>query len=143
MIVLDTDHISELQYPNSARGARLFDRMSSVANEQIAATIVTVEEQMRGWLATINKHRAGISQVDAYSRYLETVHFFRPWLILPFDKIAAAEFQSLRSQDIRIGTMDLKIAAIVLTRGGKLLSANRRDFRQVPNRLVEDWLAAE
>ena len=37
--------------------------------------------------------------------------------------------------------MDLKIAAIVLARQATFLSANLRDFRQVPNLYVEDWLS--
>ncbi len=43
-------------------------------------------------------------------------------------------------QRIRIGTTDLKIAAIALTHQGTLLSSNRRDFDQVPGLRVEDWL---
>jgi predicted nucleic acid-binding protein len=39
--------------------------------------------------------------------------------------------------------MDLKIAAIDLSRGGKLLSANLRDFRLVPDLSVENWLTDE
>jgi len=35
--------------------------------------------------------------------------------------------------------MDLKIAAIVLVHGAKLLSRNLKDFRQIPNLDVEDW----
>ena len=36
--------------------------------------------------------------------------------------------------------MDLKIAATALVHGALLLSANLRDFRQVPGLMVEDWL---
>ena len=140
MIVLDTDHLSELQYPNSVRGARLSGRLSAVPQDQIATTIVTFEEQMRGWLASINKQPAGISQVEAYDRLGEVVQFYLGWLILPFDQLAAEEFHRLKSRKVRISTMDLKIAAIVLTHQGTLLSANLRDFRQVPGLSVEDWL---
>jgi tRNA(fMet)-specific endonuclease VapC len=143
MIVLDTDHVTELQYPNSARGAHLLDRIRAVKDDSVATTIISIEEQTRGWLASINKQQAGVNQVEAYTSYLEVVLFFRTWLILPFDTAAAAEFHKLRSQSIRIGTMDLKIAAIVLSRGGTLRSANLRDFRQVPNLVVEDWLTHE
>jgi tRNA(fMet)-specific endonuclease VapC len=38
-----------------------------------------------------------------------------------------------------VGTMDLKIAAIVLSRDATLLSANLADFRQVPRLRVQDW----
>ena len=142
MIVLDTDHFSELQYPNSVRGARLSARLGAVPPDQIATSIVTLEEQMRGWLAAINKQPAGISQVEAYTSLTEIVGSYLGWIILPFDQLAAEQFHRLKSQKVRIGTMDLKIAAIVLTHQGTLLSANLRDFRQVPNLSVEDWLAA-
>jgi predicted nucleic acid-binding protein len=36
--------------------------------------------------------------------------------------------------------MDLKIAAICLVEGATLLSANLKDFQQVPGLHVEDWL---
>ncbi len=39
-----------------------------------------------------------------------------------------------------INTMDLKIAAMTLVHGALLLSANLRDFQQVPGLRVEDWL---
>lgn len=53
--------------------------------------------------------------------------------------MAAAEFERLRKQRIRIGTMDLKIAAIALANNATLLSKNLRDFGKVPGLKVEDW----
>ena len=67
--------------------------------------------------------------------------FFAGWRILPFDQAAADQFQSLRAGRVRIGTMDLKIASIVLVQNATLLSNNLRDFEQVPGLRVEDWLA--
>jgi tRNA(fMet)-specific endonuclease VapC len=141
MIVLDTDHLSELQYPSSARGTRLVERLGRVDNNTVATTIVTFEEQMPGWLAMINKQTAGIDQVVAYDRLTEVLRFFRDWNIVPFDRAAAAHFHRLRSTKIRLKTMDLKIASIALAHSATLLSANLRDFRQVPNLSVEDWLS--
>ena len=37
-------------------------------------------------------------------------------------------------------TSDLKIASIAIVQGARLLSANIRDFEQVPGLSVEDWL---
>src|SRR5437868_2841383 len=103
MIILDTDHISELQQPNSARGARLAVRLAA-ARDRTATTVVTVEEQARGWLASINKEAAGIDQVDSYTNLMGLIQFFQKWLVLPFDRLTAEEFHRLRSQRIRIST---------------------------------------
>lgn len=46
----------------------------------------------------------------------------------------------LRGQRLRLGTMDLKIAATALVHDALLLSANRRDFERVPGLRVENWL---
>jgi tRNA(fMet)-specific endonuclease VapC len=141
MIVLDTDHIYELQDSHSARGSRLSQRLAGAAAIPVATTIVTYEEQMRGWLAAINKLPAGDRQVVAYDSLAEFLAFYQGWRLLRFDRHAAGHFQGLRVQGVRIGTMDLKIAAIALRHGATLLSANLRDFRQVPGLPVEDWLS--
>jgi tRNA(fMet)-specific endonuclease VapC len=52
-----------------------------------------------------------------------------------------AEYQRLVKQRIRIGTMDLKIVAIVLSQDAKLISRNLVDFAKVPGLTVEDWAA--
>ena len=101
-------------------------------------TVITIEEQLRGWLARIAKQKSAARQVEGYARLLELIHDLAPRRILPFDEAAALQFEGLRNQ-IRIGTMDLKIAAITLARGATLVSRNLRDFRRVPGLLVEDW----
>ena len=65
---------------------------------------------------------------------------FRAFTILLFDERAADQFENLRAARIRLGTMDLKIAAIALVNHALLLSANRRDFERVPGLRVENWL---
>jgi len=44
MIVLDTDHLSELQHPDSSRGVKLAERLEQQANRPVATTVVTAEE---------------------------------------------------------------------------------------------------
>jgi tRNA(fMet)-specific endonuclease VapC len=46
----------------------------------------------------------------------------------------------MRAARVRIGTEDLKIASLALANDALLLSANLRDFEQVPGLRVESWL---
>ena len=139
MIVLDTDHLTELQR-QVIRRAKLVERLRQ-QGDSIATTIVSIEEQFRGRLASINKRPAGSQQVVPYTELLELLAFCASSHILPFEQVAAQRFDSLRAAKIRIGTMDLKIASIALIHQARLLSANLSDFRQVPGLLVEDWLS--
>jgi tRNA(fMet)-specific endonuclease VapC len=141
MILLDTDHLTLLKYSDSERGARLGERLRLQPPEEvIALSIISVEEQMRGWLATIARERQARRQVLAYRELARLFDYFRAFTILPFDEKAADRFDDLRAAKIRLATMDLKIAAIALVNQALLLSANRRDFERVPGLRVENWL---
>jgi tRNA(fMet)-specific endonuclease VapC len=141
MILLDTDHLTLIKYVESERGRRLADRLRALpAAEIVGVAIVSVEEQVRGWLAPMAKERQVIRQVPAYSALVGLFEYFQKYTIVPFDERAAGEFESLRSAKLRLGTMDLKIAATALANQATLLSANRSDFERVPGLRVENWL---
>jgi tRNA(fMet)-specific endonuclease VapC len=141
MILLDTDHATFLKYPQGERGARLVERLKArPPEEDLAVSIITVEEQMRGWLASVAKERTARRQVLAYRELAQLFEYFRSFTIAPFDEAAADQFDALRAAKIRLGSMDLKIAAIALVNQALLLSANRSDFEQVPALRVENWL---
>ena len=95
---------------------------------------------MRGWLAGIRRARDVVNQIRPYDQLINLVRFFQAWEILRFDERAAERFRELREQRVRIGTLDLKIACIALKQDAMLLSANARDFNQVPGLRVENWL---
>jgi tRNA(fMet)-specific endonuclease VapC len=140
MIILDTDHISVLQYDGSPHAAALRARLDVFPPDEVAPTVITVEEQMRGWLGLIHRYIDVQRQVEYYERLIGLIDFFAAWHVLSFDQQAADMCQRLRRQRIRIGTMDLKIAAIALMQSATLLSGNLRDFQQVAGLHVEDWL---
>jgi tRNA(fMet)-specific endonuclease VapC len=102
-------------------------------------TIVTVEEKLRGRLAFIARAKEPDRVVRAYHYLLEELDWFTRIRILPFTDAVAAKFNELRAQGLRIGTLDLRIAAIALTLGGVVVTRNRRDFSQVPGLVLEDW----
>ncbi len=142
MMVLDTDHLSVLQHRDSPRADALRERISSVPRDDLATTAISLEEQTRGWLAKIAAHKDVRNQIPYYSRLVELCEFYSRWNVQPFDERAADEFHRLRHSGVGIGTMDLKIAAICLVEGATLLSANLKDFQQVPGLRVEDWLTS-
>ena len=140
MIALDTDHLSILDH-DSIEGFVLGSRLAARANEDAFVTIITYEEQMRDWLSYVAKATSAAQQTRAYEKLRQHVDTFRRIPLLDYDASAAHTFERLRQQRIRIGSMDLKIAAIAITNGALLLSRNLRDFQQVPGLQVEDWTA--
>jgi tRNA(fMet)-specific endonuclease VapC len=85
-----------------------------------AVTIITVAEQMQGRLAVIRRARKEADAVRGFERLRETLAFYLAVQVLPYDAPAVAEFERLRRQRIRIGTQDLRIASIVLSRDATL-----------------------
>jgi tRNA(fMet)-specific endonuclease VapC len=139
MLILDTDHLVEIDR-GSTLGSALLERLVR-SGEDVVTTIISAEEQLRGWLAQINRQTDVHRQIDSYCRLKRRLDFFADWHLLPWDTEAAERFETLRAGRIRIGTMDLKIASIALVRDGTLLSRNLADFGKVPGLNVEDWLS--
>ncbi len=140
MIILDTNHVTVLRYPEHSQYAMLSAQMSRSAETDFATTAISIEEQMRGWLAAIHRTPKVHNQILYYTRLIGLIDFFSKWEILPFNEPAADRFEELRKLRVRIGTMDLKIASIALEAGALLLTANLRDFERVPGLRVENWL---
>ena len=140
MIILDTDHFNVLQIGKGSSYETLATRMDDSPDEHFATTVVTFEEHMRGWLAGIRRAGDVANQVRPYDQLIKLVRFFQAWEIVRFDERAAERFRDLRQMRVRIGTMDLKIAAIALEQEAILLSANAKDYDQVPGLRVQDWL---
>lgn len=138
MYLLDTDHLSVLERGGAA-AERLRQRLQVVAPDEVASTVVSYEEQTRGWLSYLTKARSLEEQVTGYSHLQRHLRVFCAIPLIAFDAAAAAIVQQLQRQRIRIGTMDLKIASIALAQEASLLSRNVTDFQKVPGLQVEDW----
>jgi tRNA(fMet)-specific endonuclease VapC len=138
MILLDTDHLSILEMPSSDRKLRLTGRLALATGEVVGTTVVNVEEQMRGWLATIARERQVRRQISPYRELARLFSFFAGLHIALLDEAAADHFQTFGA--IHIGAMDKKVAAIALANDALLLTANRQDFEQIPGLKFENWL---
>ena len=135
--ILDTDHISFYQ-----RGdLNVINRLSSANPKNLAVTVISLEEQMYGRLSEIKKATSAISLITAYSRLEITLDYFKSVRVLPFDQNAHTSFEGLIRQKLRVGTQDLRIAAIALSVNGIVVTRNQKDFGKVPNLQVENWAA--
>jgi len=139
MIILDTDCLSLLDKERLLESSKLRQKLETFSSDQLFTTIITFEEQMRGWLSYIASSNAIEHQIDAYRKLHRFLENYRNTAVMDFDEGAAGVFKELKSQKIRIGTMDLKIASIAISHRAILVSRNLRDFEQVPNLRVEDW----
>ncbi|MEH1837817.1 MAG: type II toxin-antitoxin system VapC family toxin [Nostoc sp.] len=106
--ILDTDHVTLSQHGNS----KIIQRAQAVGSSNIFITTVTLEEQLKGRLASISKCATKPELlVVAYRNLRITQIYFCSMNLLDFDEAAYNCYQSLRQQKIQIGTQDLRIAA--------------------------------
>jgi len=137
LYILDTDLLTLHRHGATPRLSARIDAARDA--DDLAITVITVEEQISGWYRLLGraKNPAGLSR--AYYKLAETVQTLADYSILLFNEPAIARYVALRSLKLKVGSMDLRIAAIVLEVGATLITRNLRDFRQVPGLMVEDW----
>ena len=140
-VLLDTDHLSVLQWEEHPACDRLLARLDELPADDIATTIVSFHEQAQGGLAYLNRSRKPEQIVAAYEKFEIVWRTFLKMNVASFSSEAQARFSLLRRGFPRIGTLDLRIASIALATDATLLSRNLRDFRHLPGLHCEDWTA--
>jgi tRNA(fMet)-specific endonuclease VapC len=134
--LLDTDTLSLLQQGH----ATVLQRVNSHPVSDIAVSTITLQEQMQGWQAGLNRARDRQQTALAHERLV--VRLLPTWCrfaVLPFPELAILRFEQLRSQRLNVGFMDLRIAAVALENGLTVVTRNQRDFGRVPGVTTEDW----
>ena len=137
--MLDTDHVVILQTAATGEFSRLVDRMSQYPAADFWVSIVGFHEQVLGWNAYISRAKDMTSVVRGYRRFHDLLEYFRDAQVLPFDAAAGQQYEALRAARVRVPTMDLRIAAIALSRDLTVLTRNLIDFERIPGLRVEDW----
>ncbi|MEH1945001.1 MAG: type II toxin-antitoxin system VapC family toxin [Nostoc sp.] len=136
--ILDTDHLSLFQQGHP----EVTQRIKRKNPENLAVTVITLEEKLRGRLKNINEYNNKPLKSDkliaAYKRLADEIEFFKNIRILDFDNRAFENYELLIMKErVTIGTQDLRIAAIAESVDGILVTRNQ-DFEKA-YLLLEDW----
>jgi tRNA(fMet)-specific endonuclease VapC len=135
LYLLDTDHLTLYQHGHPPLIRNLLKHVS----DQLAISVITVEEQLTGWQSSLRRARDDARRAEVYRRMALTVESLAGWSILPFSLPAMNRHATLFRQRLNVGSNDLKIAAIALEHGAKVVTRNTRDFGRVPGVAIEDW----
>lgn len=134
MYLLDTDILSNLMKAQPA--SSLISRLARVPPEHQFTSSVTIGKLVHG------AYRMRERTATLLERIESTILLDLP--VLSFDTVAAWRYGELRAELERSGTpigdADMRIAAIALSHGLKVVTGNERHFRRVPELEVENWL---
>ena len=138
MHILDTDTLTHLLAGHKGVARRL----TLVPDTDIATTVVTQIELLRGRFDFILKAATGTEMVRAQQLLARTEGFLSDLRIIPFGSEGARHFDRLRVEPglRKIGRADVIIASIALARRATLVTRNRRHFRQVGGLELENWV---
>ena len=100
--------------------------------DQLAVTILTVEEQLSGWYTLLHSAKGREQLARVYQRLTDNVQFLSRLQILSFSEGAIDRFEQLKGMKLGVKAMDLRIAAVALEHRAILVTRNRRDFALVP-----------
>ncbi len=139
MFVLDTDVLTLVDQHGVGRAQRLIERLEQADPDLLAATIISYEEQTRGWMAYLAEARTTPEQIRADTRLERHLASWKRMRVLGFDETAAKIADELRRRHRRLGIMDLRIAAIVIANDATLVTSSLRDFAVIDGLRVEDW----
>ncbi len=137
MYLLDTDTLSRLH----AGHPRVIARLTQ-ANEEVATTIVTKVELLRGRIDFLLKANTAEDILKAQFWLLKTEELLSQIKVIPFDTEAIRQFEKLQQQSKlrKIGRADLLIASLSLAQQAILVTRNLRHFQQIPGLHTTNWV---
>jgi tRNA(fMet)-specific endonuclease VapC len=138
MYFLDTDTLTYLQTGHP----RVVNRFQELAEDEVATTIITVIEMMRGRFDFVLKAATGAELLRPQYWLDKTEEFLAQFIVIPINQIACEYFDQLRvvAAYRKIGRADLLIASITFANHATLVTRNTKHFRQISNLKIEIWI---
>lgn len=137
--LLDTDTLSVWESDAGPDHAVFLLRLSAYGKDEVGVSVVSFQEQALGCHTYLNKAKSAADLVLGYLRWSRVIETFRQSTVVPFTAAAAVELDRLRAAKLRIGEMDLRIAAIALSLNLVVVTRNVRDFGKVLGLRTENW----
>ncbi|MGB5594357.1 MAG: type II toxin-antitoxin system VapC family toxin [Crocosphaera sp.] len=138
MYLLDTDTLTHLHAGNT----NVINRLESLQDEEIAITIITKVEILRGRIDYLLKASSGQDLIKAQELFSRSETLLNQLPVISIDENAANYFERLKnvSKFRKIGRADMLIASISLANKAILVTRNMKHFKQFPNLSVENWV---
>ena len=131
MYVIDTNICI---YLINKRFEYLLKKFESFKKSEIAVSAVTVAELEYGIAKSLYPEKNRLALVE----------FISSFEIVPFSNEDTQSFGLIRAylnkNGTPIGPYDLQIAAQCLTRDSILVTNNEKEFKRIPNLMIENWI---
>lgn len=114
-------------------------RVTAAPLDQLALTVITVEEMLSGWHRLLRRAKTDVQVASAYNAMASAVQLMSSFEIHTYSENAIARYRFLLSKRLNVSGNDLRIAAIALEHGATVVTRNVRDFGRIPDLLVENW----
>jgi len=95
-------------------------RVASTPPQQLAVTIITVEEVLGGWYIQIRQARDDQQLAQAYQAFQHAVEFTRGIQLLPFDLPEIRRYRQLRTASCGLAT----VVSVQMISASRQLSSN-------------------
>ena len=138
MIALDTD-IATLLFLGDQD---VLHKLNAFPRKEIGLPIIVVEEIIRGRLDQIRKHQAkrdGRKLTDSYRKLYLSSMFVGGFQVYHYAESTEQVVNAWRAAKVRVGTQDMRIAAICIESNATLVTRNTIDFSQLTGLSVITW----
>lgn len=114
-------------------------RLNTIRLDEIAVSIITVEEVLTGWFTRIHRAKSREDIAYCYQQASIAVAALSRIRVISYTETAIVRYEMLKAMKLNVSGNDLRIAAIALEFGGIVVTQNVRDFERIPELIIEDW----